>query len=335
MIRTDQVFVVGSSRSGTTMIGRMLNNHSQIFTFKELHFFGKLWRSTPVKKFNKNKALLLLSRFLCIQKQGIFNQKNIQKYNKQAIELLDKNNVNNPLDVYMLFLKSVTESNSCLISCEQTPNNVYYLKEILDFFPNARVINMVRDQRDVLLSQKNKWKRKFLGASKIPFFESFRSYINYHPILTSKIWNSSLSNTLNFQNHDRVKIIKFEEIVLSPEEIMKEVCLFLNIEFQKNMLRVPLVGSSTQEDNQNKQFIDNSKIEKWKKGGLRDSEIYLSQLVSHKNMQQFSYVLKRFDRPPLFSLFYFITFPVKFAIAFLLNVSRVKNLSETIKRYFK
>ena len=26
----------------------------------------------------------------------------------------------------------------------------------------SKVVNLVRDQRDVLLSQKNKWKRKFL-----------------------------------------------------------------------------------------------------------------------------------------------------------------------------
>ena len=36
----------------------------------------------------------------------------------------------------------------------------YHLEEILQFFPNAKVINLVRDQRDVLLSQKNKWKRR-------------------------------------------------------------------------------------------------------------------------------------------------------------------------------
>ena len=43
MSNTKQIFVVGSSRSGTTMMGRILGNHSDVFTFKELHFFGTIW----------------------------------------------------------------------------------------------------------------------------------------------------------------------------------------------------------------------------------------------------------------------------------------------------
>ena len=37
------LFVVGNSRSGTTMMGRILGNHPDVFTFGELHFFGQLW----------------------------------------------------------------------------------------------------------------------------------------------------------------------------------------------------------------------------------------------------------------------------------------------------
>ena len=40
---TKQIFVVGSSRSGTTMMGRILGSHTDIFTFNELHFFGTIW----------------------------------------------------------------------------------------------------------------------------------------------------------------------------------------------------------------------------------------------------------------------------------------------------
>ena len=43
-IEKKKFFVVGSSRSGTTMMGRILNNHPDIFTFHELHFFEKINR---------------------------------------------------------------------------------------------------------------------------------------------------------------------------------------------------------------------------------------------------------------------------------------------------
>ena len=46
---------------------------------------------------------------------------------------------------------------------------------------------MIRDPRDVMLSQKNKWKRRFLGAKQIPLREVVRSYVNYNPILISDV----------------------------------------------------------------------------------------------------------------------------------------------------
>ena len=36
------VFIVGNSRSGTTMLSRVFGNHPEVHTFNELHFFGNL-----------------------------------------------------------------------------------------------------------------------------------------------------------------------------------------------------------------------------------------------------------------------------------------------------
>ena len=75
MDKTKQIFIVGNSRSGTTMMGRILDNHSDIFTFKELHFFGQLWSSKDQSKIlSQKQAVELCSRLLCIQEFGILNQ---------------------------------------------------------------------------------------------------------------------------------------------------------------------------------------------------------------------------------------------------------------------
>ena len=76
MIKTKQIFIVGSSRSGTTMMGRILGLNSNVFTFRELHFFGKLWTNNSNQKLIRKDQIDLLSRLLCIQKNGIFNQNN-------------------------------------------------------------------------------------------------------------------------------------------------------------------------------------------------------------------------------------------------------------------
>ena len=316
------------------MMGRILGNHPTIFTFKELHFFGTIWSNNSVSNLEPEQQIDLLSRLLCIQENGLFNQFNISNFNEKASTILLNKNISNPLGIYELFLSKITSDNKCSFACEQTPKNLYYLNEILLYFPDAKVINMVRDQRDVLLSQKNKWKRKFLGASAIPVFEAFRSYINYHPILTSKVWNSSLKCSAKFLSNTSVRVVRFEDLLVDPICIVKELCQFLEIDFHYEMLKVPVVGSSANYDVKTKLLIDSHKKEKWKNGGLNSAEIYLSQLVSNSMMKKFNYDLKNFRFPPILSLFYLISFPVKLIFAFLFNIKRMENVIEVIKKRF-
>ena len=316
------------------MMGRILGNHPTIFTFKELHFFGTIWSNSSNSLLDRKQQVDLLSRLLCIQKKGLFNQVNISDFNELASTILLDRNIPNPLSVYELFLSEMASDNKCSFACEQTPKNLYYLDEILLYFPEAKVINMVRDQRDVLLSQKNKWRRRFLGASAIPLSEAFRSYINYHPILTANVWNSSLRSSTKFINNSRVKLVRFEELIVDPTRIIKELCQFLEIDFHSEMLKVPVVGSSTKTDVKTKLLIDSYKKDKWKKGGLNSAEIYLSQIVSSIMMKKFKYDLEKFNFPPILSLFYIISFPFKLIFAFLFNIKRSRNIIEVINKTF-
>ena len=333
MSETKQIFIVGSSRSGTTMMGRILGTSNRIFTFNELHFFGTLWTNNSHQKLSKNSQIELLSKLLCIQDNGLFNKNNFTDYHYKSKLLLGEG-FKSPIDIYRLFLDNLTLENHAEISCEQTPQNLYYLEEILQHFPNAKVINLVRDQRDVLLSQKFKWRRRFLGAKSIPLIEAIRSYVNYHPILTAKVWNSSLSYTANYLDHPCVKIVKFEDLLKDSKRIVKDICSFIEIDYQEKMLNIPVIGSSTENDTSSEFYIDSSKIYKWKNGGLSDSEIYLSQKFSSKMMDRFGYRQKLFSSPPLGIIFQIIIFPFKLAVSFILNIHRMGSVFEVLSKRF-
>jgi hypothetical protein len=216
LTNTKQIFVVGNSRSGTTMMGRILNNHQDIFTFKELHFFGQLWsEKDKEQKINKIESIKLFSKLLCIQKFGIFQQDNPSQFDEVSKSVLEQDTYTR-IKIFNLFLKYSVGQNNSSISCNQTPRDVSYINEILENFPDAKIINMMRDPRDILLSQKNKWKRRYLGASSIPFREAVRSYFNYHPITISKIWNTSVSAALS-KNSNNIISIQFENLVENSE----------------------------------------------------------------------------------------------------------------------
>ena len=58
------------------------------------------------------------------------------------------------IEVFKIFVEFEMKDKNKLVACFHTPNNIYYINDIINAFPNAKFINMVRDNRDVLLSQK-------------------------------------------------------------------------------------------------------------------------------------------------------------------------------------
>ena len=200
MIEARHIFIVGASRSGTTMMGRILAKNVNIFTFNEIHFFGTLWSSKSIGKISYKDAVKLLSKLLCVQRESIFQLNKHESFNTEAKKILNTHTTYDAIEIYKLFLLYILKNSESQIACEQTPKNIYYIKEILKYFPKSLIINMVRDQRDVLLSQKNKWKRRFLGASKIPYIEALRIDVIFVLVFTSGLLGiaKSKSSLFNF-----------------------------------------------------------------------------------------------------------------------------------------
>ena len=51
-------------------------------------------------------------------------------------------------------------------------------------------------------------------------------------------------------------------------------------------------------------------------------------------MDEFGYEKKKFRIPPLFVIFYLISFIFKFVLAFLFNIHRMGNIKEIIRKRF-
>src|SRR4051812_45606928 len=120
------IFVVGNSRSGTTMMGRILGNHSRVFTFHELHFFEQLWdNSDKDKVFARNEALIFFSRLLKIQRVGYLQQENEIDFNSESQTALNTIDFPiSPADLFKKFLIYEAGKNNKEFPCDQTPRNI-------------------------------------------------------------------------------------------------------------------------------------------------------------------------------------------------------------------
>ncbi len=328
------IFIVGNSRSGTTMMRRVLGNHPDIYMLEELHFFEQLWSTEDKHKvLPADDAAVLASRLLFIQRDGYLTQMDTGKHLQEARAIVQSiPGKVYPHTVLHAFLMHETHRNGKSIPCEKTPQDVFYIGEIMELFPNARIVNMVRDPRGVLLSQKRKWQRKNMGAGFMTRKEQRRLRINYHPITISKLWNSSIRAAAKFKGHAQVHNVNFEQLVNASEEEVRSLCAFLEIDFQQSMLQIPQVGSSNEADRPEAFGIKTERAGNWEKGGLNAAEVWFCQRICGDNMRLYGYEVKKLAASPLLILWYYISFPFKIVLAILFNLHRMKNMVEAIKR---
>ncbi|MDN3515539.1 MAG: sulfotransferase [Candidatus Brocadia sp.] len=329
----DAIFIVGNSRSGTTMMSRILGIEPSVFRFNELHFFDELWSSKDKDYINSTEAEQLFIRLLCIQRTSYLHQKNPGSFSNEVKDIIASIGTHSltPINIFKAFLQYETLKNEKTIPCEQTGRNIFYIAEILENFSKARIINMIRDPRAVLLSQKYKWKRGLMGAN-IPRNEMIRSWFNYSPITISMIYKAAVQTADRFATNPRVYSLYYEELLNNPEHNVRNICNFTGLTYSDNLLAIPNIGSSNKKDEPDRKGIDKERTKSWQIGGLNTAEIYLCQTINKKVMLKHNYNFVHINPNIIKLTYYLISFPIKSIIAFFLNLKRMKNIRNSISR---
>jgi hypothetical protein len=204
---------------------------------------------------------------------------------------------------------------------------------LLQELPDARFVIMVRDPREVLLSQKGKWKRRKLSGGKIPFFESLRSRINYHPATISRIWCATYQTALKHEQDPRVIIVRYEDLTDHPQKTIEGICRHIGVDYEPSMLDVPVVGSSNFSDSPTERGIASSRKGKWM-DELHASEIRICENQCAKLMSYFKYEPSNIKVGDLMLLFYKAIMPFQLCLAALFNLKRLKDPVRIWKRLF-
>jgi hypothetical protein len=317
-------------------MSRILGNHKEVHAFQELHFFDEqLPPLKPGHLLRKDSAATLFAGLCNIQRDGYFGRRNVKPYLEEAYKVLKNYQEISALDTYREFILYETKQSGKIIPCKQTPQYIYYLEDILNGIPDSKVLVMIRDPREVLLSQKNKWQRRKLTKNKFPLMESLRSRINYHPSVISRLWNNTILEGLKYKNDPRVLFVHYEKLIADPEKIISAVCTHFQITYNTSMLEIPVVGSSNFFDSDSKKGIDSNKTGQWNKGGLNPTEIYICQQNTSGLMEQLGYKTIHVKPNPFLLIWYRISLPFRLTLALFFNLHRAKDPIKLIKKHLR
>jgi hypothetical protein len=323
------IFIIGPSRCGTTMMAAILNKNKSVFSFKEIHYFDELMQGSNLHDVPESDAATkLLSKLICSQEEEHWAKHHYPKYTEQAVKMLSGEALTYK-QIYQRFAEYYLQINEKLIACEQTPRYVQHMNLLYEEYPNAVFINMVRDPRDSILSQKKRWRRRFLGGT-ATYRETFRSWIQYNPILSSKIFNVNVNAALKYMNMDRFLVVKYEDFVENPQKSLHQICEFSHIEYSDEMLEIGHTSSSYV-DSRKEKGISKQRSLAWKNGGLNATEMYLIEKYTKNIIKEFNYEHNPV-RPNYFLLaFYYLILPVQVCFIFAVNLKRLS----VLKYFFK
>ena len=212
-----QVFIGGCSRSGTTLLGAMLGRHPAVVTTPESHFKYRVYRALggeigASEIGNALEAVAEHWRFriweLPVDSDEILQELNRPSYAALLCRLVERYAIQ-------------AGKNDAYIWVDHTPENATYATTLLEIFPEARFLHIVRDGRGV-------------AASILP--------LDWGPNTITRAahwWVRSVSYGLALERMlpaERIMSVQYETLTREPVARMRAISDFLGIDYQPSMV---------------------------------------------------------------------------------------------------
>lgn len=209
------VFVTGLARSGTTVVGKMLSQHHQFAQYEAETLILSVCKLKYGNIFEKGQARdKFLSDWFKSRQHRVSGLSEaeftgIVSFSKNYSELL------------LNFLKRMAEKSNKKFIVDSTPGNSSYISTIKKTYRASIFINVVRDGRDVAISQAK------LGWVTPPKpFKSQNDHLHYALVK----WQSTLKKVQSQSKGAKLLTLKYEEVVTDPKGFKKTVEDFLQLE---------------------------------------------------------------------------------------------------------
>jgi hypothetical protein len=238
----EPIFLVGTGRSGTTLLQLLLNSHPNIAIWGEIHYFDQIlqiknWVPSIMQPEDLERFFSYLKR--TEHYQYLPDAQRVLASTKSRL-LAEKKCTYEKF--YRIVLEEYAKSQGKLRFGDKTPYNILYLEEISQLFPKCKIIHIKRDPRDVVASY-----IKLPAASKDVIIHS----LAWKCFITS--WKNYLAMTPVAHNYLQ---LAYEDLVCNPEQELKRICEFIGETYNREMLHFHKKGD---------RYIKN---EPWKAGVL-------------------------------------------------------------------
>ncbi|MCK4871803.1 MAG: sulfotransferase [Phycisphaerales bacterium] len=223
MLKSDQLarqvfFIVGTGRSGTTLLQAMLSSHPRIGIPAETKFFQR-WDPADLRFGGEPLASDALDAYL----QAFFNSEDWQLMDlpRERVEAAMRESDGSARNLFLALLRVYEAESGKERIGEKSPLHCRKVDRIRAILPEAKFIHIYRDPRDVVASMLGmSWTQGTVRGLARSWFKTMRE----HLICLREVPDSHYTG------------VRLETLVARPEEELKRLCDFLGETFDPAML---------------------------------------------------------------------------------------------------
>lgn len=273
------IFVVGAPRSGTTLCARLLDAHPEIAIADEITFFDIILKAREVvPELDDRAAIATLFELLPRMDHARYWQ-DVEPVLAAVRTRLEGDPEPSYQKFFLFFMQEHARRRGASRYGDKTPWNVRHLETIARWFPNAKIIHMVRDPRAHIAS-----KRKLPRTSQ--------------DVVTSTVkWLIDIAAATRFARSaaaapDRFVEIRYEDLVREPAAALRRICEVIGVRFLPEMLEFHRSADVMFRDQPWKEGVlrplSVASVDRWREE-LTDAQVLLIELLTARVMRRYGY----------------------------------------------
>ena len=276
-----QLFMVGSPRTGSTLLRHVLNRFPQVCLASETHFLKSARRLKLGERLaaireappeGRRPAGDHLVRDLFGPAFWVWLRRNVEPGlftdRLLATDLTERALFDLLLQLYV---EVQCPDLQVAIRGEKTPDHLYGVATLASWFPDARFIHTFRDPRAIYASRVVRSEEGRRGMTvRLPRVPArvLRPFLAPLEVVeTSRVWFDAARLHRRYERilGERYRLVRFEDFVTEPEATLRGICEFIRIPFDATVLEeTVVVGSSFEQDRHASGGFDRRSVDRWR-----------------------------------------------------------------------
>lgn len=299
----EAIFVVGASRSGTSLMRHLLERSPRIALARENHFLGHLRAGEGARYYFRRAGDLASDDTIGAIVEMIYSgeygrqsrMREVSTFWKWLVENVPRNDMErrllaterNERGLFVAFLRAYADGRGRPIIGEKTPAHIAYVDTLLEWFPQGRVVHMLRDPRAVYVSdlrrRRGKLRKPYSWFARVPGLLPLMILVQ-----TAWVWRNAVRRRRAYLKRfpDRYRVVRFEDLVRAPDATLRELYAFLGVEMPQDATDVSVVSSGFR---RGEHGLDAGAADRWREHIGAPSRRLL-ELVLRRPMREVGYL---------------------------------------------